>query len=141
MVDEQTAQKILRTYGEAWVGQDTDKLLSIFTEDGIYHERVLKEPMVGHDAIRQYWDTKVCKEQSGIEFKLLNHYVCEDDTIIAEWDASFNSRKPGNANSKKAIRIHIQEVAILKIEKGKIKSLREYWQAENLEPTTRHYRK
>jgi len=124
MVSEQRAKEILRAYEEAWVNQDISKILSIFAEDGIYHERVLREPVRGHKEIADYWRTKVCEEQSNIEFKLLNFYIC-GDTVIAEWEASFNS------NVENA-RIHIKEVAILEIKNGLIKSLREYWQSEKL---------
>ncbi len=30
MIDEKTVKKILKIYGEAWVEQDTTKILSIF---------------------------------------------------------------------------------------------------------------
>ncbi len=124
MIDENTVKKIIKTYEEAWVGQDIDKILSIFHEGGIYHERVLKAPFKGHKEIGEYWKTKVVNEQSAIKFKLLNYYIC-GNTAIAEWDASFYS------NIEKA-RIHVREVAILEIEDHKIKSLREYWHSEKL---------
>jgi hypothetical protein len=124
MLDDKIVKRILKTYGEAWVEQDIDKILSIFKKDGIYHERVLKEPFRGHKEIKEYWKTKVVEEQSNIKFKLLNYYIC-NDTVIAEWEASFNS------NIENA-RIHMKEVAILEIEDDKIKSLREYWQTEKL---------
>lgn len=124
MVSENRAKEILKIYEEAWTNQDIEKILSIFTEDGIYHERVLKEPMKSHKEIAEYWKSKVCEEQSKIEFKLLNFYIC-DNTIIAEWEASFNSNI---INSQ----IHMKEVALLEIENDLIKSLREYWQSEKL---------
>jgi len=124
MLDENTVRRILKIYGEAWIEQDIDKILSIFKKDGIYHERVLKEPFRGHKEIRAYWKAKVVEEQSNIKFKLLNYYIC-NNTVIAEWEASFNS------NIENA-RIHMKEVAILEIEDNKIKSLREYWQSEKL---------
>jgi limonene-1,2-epoxide hydrolase len=124
MLDENTVKRILKVYGEAWVEQDIDKILSIFKKDGIYHERVLEEPFRGHKEIKEYWKTKVVEEQSNIKFKLINYYIC-NNTVIAEWEASFNS------NIENA-RIHMKEVAILEIEDEKIKSLREYWQSEKL---------
>ena len=60
MVDEKTVKRILKIYGEAWVEQDIDKILSIFTENGIYHELAFKEPFKGHKEIKEYWKTKVC---------------------------------------------------------------------------------
>lgn len=122
MLTDSIARQILKTYEEAWTMQDTKKILSIFHKDGIYHERILQNPYEGEKEIKNYWNSKVCKEQSNIEFKLLNYYICKN-TLIAEWEASFDS------NIENA-RIHIKEVAIMKISKGKIKSLREYWQSE-----------
>ena len=116
------AESLLRTYGDAWTTQDTPKILSIFTEDGTYHERVLKEPMRGHTEIAAYWDSKVCIEQSNIEFKLLTYYTIED-TLIAEWEAWFD-------NNTDHVRVHMKEVAIMEIRDEKIASLREYWQSE-----------
>ena len=124
MLSEDRAKEILKTYEEAWVQQDIDKILSIFTEDGTYHERVLKEPFRGHKEIAEYWKTKVCEEQSNIKFKLLNFYI-QGDILIAEWDAIFNSNIENS-------QIHIKEVAIMETENGLIKSLREYWQSEKL---------
>lgn len=124
MVSEDRVKEILKVYEEAWVNQNPEKILSIFTEDGVYHEKVLEKPFVGHEQIRQYWKSKVVEEQSDIKFKLLNYYI-DGDIIIAEWDASFYS------NEKKG-KIHIIEVAIMEISENKIKSLREYWQSEVL---------
>ena len=55
MVNREVAKNILKKYEEAWVNQDIDKILSIFTEDGIYHERVLEKPFIGHKQIKKYW--------------------------------------------------------------------------------------
>jgi hypothetical protein len=122
-ITDKFAKQILQTYKEAWIEQDVVKILSIFHKNGIYHEYVLKKPYVGHKAIATYWKRKVVKEQSKITFKLLNYYIC-NNTLIAEWDASFNS----NIENAK---IRIKEVAILEIGDNKIQSLREYWQSES----------
>ncbi len=124
MIDKKIVEKILKTYEEAWVEQDINKILSIFHIDGVYHERVLKKPFTGHKEIAQYWKEKVLEEQSKIKFRLLNYYIC-NNTVIAEWEAHFNS------NIEKA-HIHMKEVAIIEIENNKIKNLREYWQSEKL---------
>lgn len=121
-ISRKAALKILKAYGEAWTEQDTAKILSIFNENGTYAERAFKKPFRGHKEIAAYWQSKVVEEQSKIKFKLLNAYL-EGNTIIAEWDASFNSSK------EKAL-IHIREVAIIQVRNGKIQTLREYWQSE-----------
>jgi ketosteroid isomerase-like protein len=124
MVDKKFVENIIKIYAEAWVEQDIDKILSIFHEDGVYHERVLKKPFSGHKEIAKYWKEKVVEEQSKIKFKLLNYYICEN-TVIAEWEATFNSNIENS-------QIHVKEVAILEIKGSKIQSLREYWQSEKL---------
>jgi len=124
MVSRKTVENILTVYENAWVNQDPDKILTIFTKDAIYHERVLKEPYVGHKQIRKYWQSKVVEEQSNIKFKLLNFYI-EGDVVVAEWDITF-------FNNRKNKKIHMKEVGIFEIVKNKIKSIREYWQAEEL---------
>ena len=43
-----------------------------------------------------------------------------NDTIVAEWEAWFYSKEKQKEK-------HIQEVAILELEDGKIKTLTEYW--------------
>jgi ketosteroid isomerase-like protein len=122
MVSKKTAEKILKTYEEAWVEQNIRKILSIFTKDGLYHERAFKKPFKGHKEIANYWKTKVVEEQSKIKFKLLNYWI-SGNVLIAEWDASFYS------NIEKA-KIHIKEVAIMELTGSKIKKLREYWHSE-----------
>lgn len=122
MLTKKRAHEILTTYGQAWVEQDTQKILSIFTQDATYAERAFKRPHTGHEEIAAYWNEKVCTEQSKISFSLLALYV-ESDTIIAEWEAFFES-------NIKHERIHLKEVGILETKNGLVVSLREYWQSE-----------
>ncbi len=122
MVDKKVVTKVLKVYEDAWVNQDSEKILTIFTKDAVYRERAFEKPFVGHKQIKQYWQSKVVEEQSDIKFKLL-HFWIDGNTVLAEWEASFYS------NIEKA-RINIIEVAILEFEGAKIKSLREYWHSE-----------
>ncbi len=124
MVDIDTVDRVLKVYRDAWVNRDSDKILTAFTKDAVYHERILQEPFVGHKEIKKYWQNKVVEEQSDIKFKLLNVYI-SGDVVTAEWDASF-------FNKKKNKRIHITEVAIIQFEEDKIKSIREYWHSEEV---------
>ena len=124
MVERKVVEKVIDVYKDAWVNQDSEKILTIFAKDAIYHERILQKPFVGHKEIKEYWQNKVIKEQSDINFKLLNLYI-KSNTAIVEWDASFFS----NIENKK---IHIREVAIIEFKNNKIKSLREYWHSERI---------
>jgi ketosteroid isomerase-like protein len=114
------------TYLRAWMDQDPDLIVTIFTTDAIYHERVLEEPIRTLAGIKDYWQTKVVKEQANIEARLLNLYLADDGTTaIAEWEATFDDLVEGH-------RTRMREVAILEFIDDKIASLREYWASERL---------
>ena len=111
---------LLKTYGDAWVTHDPDKIVSIFTDDATYHDP--HEPLnQGVEAIRLYWERKIVGEQSDISFELKNVWV-DADTAIAEWIAEFT-------DIKRNLRVHLEEVAILGLSDGKFSSLREYYKS------------
>lgn len=108
-------------YLRAWMTQDPDLIVTIFTREATYHERVLDEPIRSIDGIRRYWETKVVAEQANIDAKLLNLYLdAGGTTAIAEWEARFDDVVKGH-------RKLMREVAILEFDGDKIASLREYW--------------
>lgn len=114
------------TYLKAWNEQDPDLIVTIFTDDATYHERVLQEPIRTRAGIRDYWQTKVVTEQANIDARLLNLYLADDGTTaIAEWEATFDDLVKGH-------RKRMREVAILEFRGDLIASLREYWASENI---------
>jgi ketosteroid isomerase-like protein len=114
------------TYLKAWNEQDPELIVTIFTADATYHERVLEEPIRTLAGIRNYWQTKVVTDQANINARLLNLYLADDGTTaIAEWEASFDDLVKGH-------RKRIREVAILEFRGDLIASLREYWASENI---------
>jgi limonene-1,2-epoxide hydrolase len=112
-------KEVVERYIRAWVDQDPDLILTVFTESATYHERVFEEPISGHQGIRKYWQEKVVESQARIECDLLNLYL-DGCTAIAEWEACFDDLKEG-------VRKRIREVAILEFEGRRIAGLREYW--------------
>lgn len=120
ILDKKTVEEIISIYSDAWINQDSNKIISIFTPDAVYHEKVLEKPYVCHKEIKQYWKEKIVKDEKNIDFKLLNIYI-DGYVAIVEWEAIFLYK------GKKTL---IREVAILEIEGSKIKSLREYWHSK-----------
>jgi ketosteroid isomerase-like protein len=120
----EVAREILDTYIKAWVSQDPDLIVTIFTESATYHERVLEDPIPDRAAIRRYWEAKVVRSQANIDAKLLTFYL-DGDTVIAEWEATFDD-VPQQARKR------MREVAILEFDGGLIASLREYWASERI---------
>ena len=117
-----TMMATLDVYKTAWEQQNPELILTIFTKDAVYHERVLQEPIRGHEGIAAYWQEKVVKGQGRISFTLLNTKI-DGSTGIAEWEVSFD-----DVVQRK--RKHMKEIAILEFVDGKIASLREYWASE-----------
>ncbi|WP_409428978.1 nuclear transport factor 2 family protein [Mycobacterium sp. SMC-11] len=114
------------TYLRAWTQQDPELIVTIFTDDATYHERVLGEPIRTRAGIRDYWQRKVVEGQANIDARLLNLYTATDgSTVIAEWEATFDDRVQN-------VRKRMREVAILEFAGERISSLREYWASEIL---------
>jgi ketosteroid isomerase-like protein len=118
MVTRATARKVIATYGKAWATQSVPLILSIFTKDARYYERVFAPPFKGHRGIAKYWKEKVVEDQSNIRFKLIGFWV-SGNTVFAEWEAWFNSREK--------VHRHIREAELLVFRGNKIKEIREYW--------------
>ncbi|MFE6091752.1 nuclear transport factor 2 family protein [Streptomyces massasporeus] len=123
-VSREHVRGVLDTYIQAWVNQDPDLIVSIFTHSATYHEHVLEEPIRDRLGIKRYWQEKVVKSQRSIECELLNLYL-DGDTAIAEWEVQFDDLSDGE-------RKRMREVAILVFEDRLISSLREYWSSERL---------
>lgn len=121
---KEDVHKLIDVYIRAWTTQDPDLILTVFTPTATYHERVLQQPIRDHAGIREYWQTKVVKEQTNIEAELLSLYV-DGATAIAEWEARFDDVVEG-------YRKRMREVAILEFEDDRIASLREYWASERV---------
>lgn len=122
----QHVRELVDTYIRAWVEQDPDLILTIFTGEATYHERVFEAPIRNHEGIRAYWQTKVVESQARVSCELLNLYL-DGNTAIVEWEAEFDDLAQG-------VRKRMREVAILVIEGLLIASLREYWASEQIHP-------
>lgn len=115
---------VLATYIRAWETQDPSLIVTIFTPGATYHERVLGKPIPDREAIREYWETKVARDQANIRCELLSLYL-DGETAVAEWEAVFDDVAQG-------VRKRMREVAILEFDGPLIRSLREYWASEHI---------
>ena len=121
---KQDVRDVLDIYVRAWETQDPDLIVTIFTEDARYHERVLQAPIPDRDAIRKYWETKVVGAQANIKCEVLNVYL-DGATAIAEWRAEFDDLAQG-------VRKRMLEIAVLDFRGRQIAALREYWSSETV---------
>jgi hypothetical protein len=121
---KQEVRDVVDVYIRAWIEQDPDLIVTIFTDTARYHERVFEAPVRDREGIRAYWQTKVVESQGNIKCELLNLYL-DGDTAIAEWETEFDDLAHG-------VRKRMREVAILVFEGRLIASLREYWSSEHI---------
>lgn len=112
------AKELIATYAQAWMKQDSDLILTIFTPDATYFDPA-EGNQTGHEGIRNYWEEKVIRSQKDISFTLLSCWV-DGDTVLAEWNAKF-------IDTKRQIRIDMHEVAIFGVRDDLFSSLREYY--------------
>jgi uncharacterized protein (TIGR02246 family) len=117
-------RKVIDTYIKAWETQNPSLIVTIFTHDATYHERVMQDPIPGREAIREYWESKVVGSQANITCRLLSLYL-DGNTAIAEWEAEFDDATQG-------VRKRMREIAVLEFKGYRIASLREYWASENI---------
>jgi hypothetical protein len=117
-------REVIDIYIKAWETQDPDLIVTIFTPEATYHERVMQDPIPDRDAIRAYWQSKVVESQANISCHLLNLYL-DGDTAIAEWETEFDDLNKGH-------RKRMREIAVLVFEGRLIASLREYWASETI---------
>lgn len=133
-LSKQDVRDVIAVYIKAWETQDPDLIVTIFTPDATYHERVMGDPIPDREAIREYWRTKVVGAQANISCTLETLYL-DGDTAIAEWEAEFDDVAQG-------VRKQMKEIAVLEFVpvhastslgfEWRIASLREYWASETV---------
>ncbi len=119
---KQQVHDTIDIYIRAWVEQDPDLIVTIFTNNATYHEQVLEAPISNLNGIRKYWQEKVVESQANIKCNLLNLYL-DGETAIAEWEVEFD-------DVTQNLRKQMREVAILVFDGQLIASLREYWSSK-----------
>lgn len=122
-------KSVMKKYGKAWENQDTDLLLSIFTNKGVYQESPLSKPYKGHKQIKKFWDSTVVNETKKIKFKLGKCYVSTDKkTGFAEWECKNTHKWKKDGKWRKD---HMVGIMIIKMKGGKISYLNEYWNTKS----------
>lgn len=86
-MDEHGFDRWLKGYGDAWERQDPDAAVRLFAGEAKYYETPFDAPMVGLDAVREYW-SEGAAAQRDIHFAY-DLLALVDNTGIARWTSSF----------------------------------------------------
>ena len=73
-------------YGRAWRERDADAVVSLFTEDAEYRSSPFREPSVGSDAIRAYWE-RATSTQEDADVRM-GAPIVAGDRVVVEWWAT-----------------------------------------------------
>ncbi|MDO8421514.1 MAG: limonene-1,2-epoxide hydrolase family protein [Parvibaculum sp.] len=108
-------EEIIRDFVNAWPSLDVEKIVSFFTEDGIYHNMMI-HPVKGHADLRNFISAFL-KGWSETEWEILN-LASSGNTVFAERvDRTKVGGKP----------VSLPCCGVFEMENGKIKAWRDYF--------------
>jgi ketosteroid isomerase-like protein len=119
-MDDSWASEWLDAYGEAWRTGDDEVLADLFAADAVYTSHPFRAPLVGVEAIREYWrDTTSTQEELDLRF---GNPLVVGNRVVVEWWASM--RDDGRE-------ITLPGCLLMRFRPGgRCQELREYWQEE-----------
>lgn len=114
----------LEAYRRAWESRDVEAAVALFTEDAVYRSSPFREPSIGSDGIRAYW--QAATEDQAETRVLLGKPLVAGDRVAVEWWTTM--REDGRD-------VTLPGVLLLRFAPdGRCAELREYW---HVEPGTR----
>ncbi len=127
--EERTNLAMVFTQLKGWVNQDVDQVLSVMAEDGVYYD-ITGEPAVGHTGIREFgngWIEAVPDFTPYIEALCVKgNTVCDMGRIRGTITKEFY----GNPATGKKFDCQFMQICF--IENGKIKYVRDHWNAADM---------
>ena len=119
------AFEAFEAYCDAWVRHDTNALVELFTEDGVFTASSLDADVVGHDALRRELD-HVSKSHESIETETRIAIETEDG---AYFEGTYSAKLIGTGGRVDGapIRADFRFVAEIVMQDGKIALLREIY--------------
>jgi ketosteroid isomerase-like protein len=87
------AKEFLEKYKKAWETRDADLAASLFTRDARYKENPFGEPIIGREAIHDYWAAATAGQQD-IHFTVTNS-LHTGYILIAEWTCTYRDSASG----------------------------------------------
>jgi limonene-1,2-epoxide hydrolase len=116
----QDADNFLLSYKQAWETRDADLAAALFTRDARYQEVPFGEPIIGREAIHDYWRAATA-EQEDIHFTV-KHAFRDGYNLVAEWTCTFRDRTSGR-------RRELAGMFIADFYGKQVRRFREYWQS------------
>jgi limonene-1,2-epoxide hydrolase len=110
-------------YKKAWENRDADLAAGLFTRDARYKENPFAEPIVGREAIHDYWKAAT-ERQEDIHFNVSSSFHV-GYIVVAEWTCSYRDRASG-------ARRELAGMFFADFYGKQVRAFREYWQSRSL---------
>jgi len=121
-VDVKSFQLWLDAYGRAWEQGDAAAVVALFGPDTAYYETPFDPPMLGRDAIRDYWQAGAADAQRDVVFAYT--ILSAGDPAVAHWTARF-TRVPSGVG------VRLDGVLVARFDgAGQCVEFREWWHRE-----------
>jgi uncharacterized protein (TIGR02246 family) len=115
-----TLDEWVEAYARAWRDKDADAVVRLFTEDAEYRSSPFREPHVGSDGIRAYWEGATSTQQSA-DVRMGTPFVAGDLVVVEWWTTMVDDGEE----------ITLPGCLLLRFaEDGRCHTLREYWNVE-----------
>ncbi len=108
-------------YRRAWEENDAGLVVSLFTEDASYRSSPFREPSLGHDGIRAYWE-RAAGSQRDVEVRM-GEPVVEGNVVAVEWWTTMEDGDEGEVTLPGCLLLQFAP-------DGRCFDLREYWHVE-----------
>jgi hypothetical protein len=95
MIEIDQFEAWLNSYGRCWESGDSSAIKNLFTDDARYYETPFDEPMIGLEAISNYWRKGTQESQTSVRFTYSTVAVAKDKGL-SRWSASFVRVPSGN---------------------------------------------
>lgn len=117
------AKEFLKKYKKAWETRNADLAASLFTRDVRYNENPFGEPIVGREAIHDYWKAAT-ERQEDIRFTVTN-FLHTGYILVAEWTCAYRERSSG-------ARRELAGMFFADFYGEQVRRFREYWHSRSL---------
>ena len=114
------AKQFLKKYKQAWETRDADLAASLFTRDARYKENPFGEPIIGREAIHDYWAAATA-QQEDIHFTVTN-FLHTGYILIAEWTCQYRDLASGRPRE-------LAGMFFADFYGNQVRAFREYWQS------------
>ncbi len=111
-------QRFLDSYQQAWQTGNAELAASLFTRDARYYQEPFAEPIVGREAIHDYWKSATSRQQD-VHFRVKTRFR-QGFIIIAEWSCTYRQAASGKHRE-------LAGVLIADFYGRQVRNFREYW--------------